>query len=183
MTSWVWIVLGSLAIGLGGFAVTLGWDLRSSAANKRMLQLRWDEERLRQRAAMQQTLSAELTYNQATVQRDEYTKTDEASLKAQKLYPGLTMGGIQIVVASGLFIPPDDTELFEALNSAVRNIENWNRILDVANNQIASPISIEGYVSRLNSGLRSGPALKDLRATLANLESTLALYTPEGRKR
>ena len=180
----VYIIVGTILLAVGGVAVTYGWDLKSSAENARLLQQRWDDARNLQRAAMLRTLNATIADNFVILAAEQFTNVEESGLKNTRFYPRSLLAAFKAALPVGLFVPPEDTKLFAAMNTAVRTIEGWNNFLQLANNQLASPISLKGQLENVNRGVKTGQSKQHVLQAMTEVNEAMSQYSYEdGRLR
>lgn len=174
----MFIFAGTFAIVIGGIVVTYGWDIRSTESNRDLLTQQAQVERQLRRAAMIETLRSELRFNDEIMSSKAFTEEDERALRQQYFFPRFLTGGVNSAISSGLFVPPQDAELFEALRRFQVHAEQLNARLEAADSMMILSAQPENVVLRQNIrlGIRDGQISALLRAAQQHLKAQTANY-------
>lgn len=176
MSPWVWIITGTVLIGVGSLSVTYGWSARSSAGNRRTLAEQAAAQRDLQRLAMLAVLQAEAEKNVQVMATRAFTEKDGPNLENRYFFPRVLAQGVGSAIASGLFVPPGDTEMFDALMHLQLSAEQLNARLGAADSVMAGTIMVQGQATRWRQQIRDGQISADFKAALDNLRKQLARY-------
>jgi hypothetical protein len=125
VTGWLFVIIGALAIGIGGFLTTSGWN------------------RLNQHSQMKSLIIAiarEWEINNTLLKDPLFTSPDENMLGSYRLYPRFKVSALNNALISGLFSSSysKDREFLRIIADYEATISDINSRLNVSDNFVIS---------------------------------------------
>lgn len=149
ITGWLFVMIGAVAIGVGGVLTTLGWN------------------RLSRRSQMKSLIAAiarEWEINDTLLKNDPlFTATDDETLGSHRLYPRFKVSALNNALTSGLFSSSatKDQTLLRAIADYETVISDVNSRLDVSDNFVISTQD-SAAISKHRSHVLQSPGFKGL---------------------